>query len=444
LLEHPAPTRWRGPCDDLEAILTSIHLVAIWGGGCVGGDSGLSTDATDDLEGPRVVHLGAEESVLGAGGHSRTGIALEFLDDGSMASGRLGSYSASFDAYDHADDAVGAVIRGNFDAGELTDRLIFNDRWGDPVLLQQPDTNGFGRSILACGDVTGNGVADIAVAETLSDGSVGRWAVFVDGEADGTTLLSEILGPSVGCGDQNHDDVADFCTSRGVAFGPLTVGHSVAKSWTPTMSHVASVDLDQDGSSDLVLAGSSRAAVYGLGDLEHQNDLVDLSVEADLMWSAQGDAVTALSTGDLDNDGVDDLVVAVTGAAPRILIASTAVGGDLDALAVASIERADVETLRVGDLDADGWLDLVAAGAGEVVVWRGPIVGSQTVDDAAVVFRGMQYPSDGLGTAVATSDTDGDGVWELALGAPFFNSPEDNLDSAEGGRVWWLRAPLSQ
>lgn len=55
--------------------------------------------------------------------------------------------------------------------------------------------------------------------------------------------------------------------------------------------------------------------------------------------------------------------------------------------------------------------------------WRGPLSGELGLPTG--LYRGC-YDGDELGAAMDTLDTDGDGVWELAVGAGM------------GNTVWWL------
>ncbi len=216
-------------------------------------------------------------------------------------------------------------------------------------------------------------------------------------------------------------------------------------------------DQDGDGLPDLLVgapnhdAGEPTGGVYLVPGA--QGGTHELS-EAILLMGNESleSAGWAVSAGDVDNDGVDDLWVGAPGETEAsadagmayLLYGPITQGGGLslaDGILVGS-HRAD----RLGhavdarsDVHGDGYADLLVTApsalgqnldAGKVYIWGGPLSFTQDVDDAGFVFEG-DGAFEAAGTAAALlEDASGDGLADLAVGAPGFVSGSADVGAA--------------
>ena len=154
-------------------------------------------------------------------------------------------------------------------------------------------------------------------------------------------------------------------------------------------------------------------------------------VDADATWegdSALWEAGATLSSlGDVDGDGADEFVIGAPGAGGGQvhLLSGDAGSGALSAsgstwVAEGEGDLAASSLAPAGDVDGDGVVDLLvgAQGSGVAYLLTDP-VGGGSLADAQAIVRG----SDKLGSAVSTAgDLDGDGLSEFVVGASGYDA----------------------
>ncbi len=187
---------------------------------------------------------------------------------------------------------------------------------------------------------------------------------------------------------------------------------------------VAGADLDGDGLGDAFVGAPYRDSYAGgawwvpasLGAVA----LADAPTHVASFGAFTGEQVAIL--GDTDGDGVGEIAVTAYGDAWSTLLNvwSGAPAGELtdaDAVARFEIGRGSSLSARLaagrGDVDGDGLADLVAGTAGTagtyVEVWHGPVTGTGAADAS------FATPEAVAGLAIL-GDTDGDGIDDVAIG----------------------------
>ena len=227
----------------------------------------------------------------------------------------------------------------------------------------------------------------------------------------------------------------------------------------------ASGDLNDDGQTDLVLYGYNPpyADAYGDGSVYLLFGPLTSSKAADThaghdWWSDGSSAArhgSALLIDDLDNDGVQDLLVGAHGDSSSSYLGgavylylgpmsapNTSSGGEAALTWTGDTEDAVGDSLASGDLNGDGIEDLVVGASkdtsqnGSVFVLYGPPTQGSLKLVADLQLNGSG--SEEAGAELLIADWNGDGNPELAVGAPAYSLNTGRvyiLDSLSAGAI---------
>lgn len=258
--------------------------------------------------------------------------------------------------------------------------------------------------VIAMADLNGDGHLDI-----VSGGD--RMAALL-GNGNGTFAPARMLDPGGWVpvvADLNGDGIPDLAATRyggsvavwlGTGSGDFGPSSSFVTGFND--SPLAVGDIDGDGIPDIVSASDFNATVSvlpGNGDGSFGKALA-YPVEA---------FPTAAAAGDLDEHGALDLVVANSNSGSLSLFRG---GGDGTFTAAGTVAAVFPVTVSIDDLNRDGVQDLVVGGAGATVLLG---TGGMTYQPPVTYGDTLDSPD------VAAGDLNGDGIADLAasdLGGP--------------------------
>ncbi|HEX3128188.1 MAG TPA: FG-GAP-like repeat-containing protein [Thermoanaerobaculia bacterium] len=260
----------------------------------------------------------------------------------------------------------------------------------------------------------GDGTFEDATATAGLAGTGATAAAVLDFDIEGDLDLALVGGTAgkTGAGDLRRNNLSGPLESVGEQALPREV-------FQDPRGLVAS-DLDRDGDLDLVVAhGKGLSWIDNL----RQGRFGDRTAAAGLAKAAPAAAVTS---ADLDNDGLPDLIAAGPGGLQAWHGRRTA----FEPWNLSLPDKPGFSDVLAFDADNDGRLDLAAAGPSGVV-----ILGQHGSMFEALPIEGDPSPV----TTLTAADLDGDGDLDLVAAGP---SGLHRLDNDGGNRNHWLTVRL--
>jgi uncharacterized protein YegL len=203
----------------------------------------------------------------------------------------------------------------------------------------------------------------------------------------------------VDCGTCAQGSWCDASGQCGACSGAVSFAAPVSYAAGPTLSAIATADLDGDGTLDLIAAGSgSFVSVL----LNQGNGTFSPKID----YAAGFANVRSLVAADLDGDGKRDIVVSYYGGAVGVLLNN---GNGTFAMSVTYFTSPGAFSVAVADLNGDGAADLAVANAGDTRVSVLLNKGNGTFA-VAVKYTVAANPN-----SIAAADLDGDGKPDLAV-----------------------------
>ncbi|HEX7077057.1 MAG TPA: FG-GAP-like repeat-containing protein [Candidatus Eisenbacteria bacterium] len=221
------------------------------------------------------------------------------------------------------------------------------------------------QTAIATADFTLDGTPDAVVANSKSDGYWYATQMIGNGNGTFTAGISNVIPEepaAMDTGDFNRDGIPDFVIACGAGDAVLIEMGTVADTLTmPSMvafnlgyefSDVAVADFNRDGRQDIAAASAASSAVLvflGNGDG---------TFAAPLSASTGSFGPTSIAVGDVDRDGIPDLVAALgVGINPNSIGTMHGRGdGMFDTIRPYTVGQTPY-ALALGDLNRDGFLD---------------------------------------------------------------------------------------
>jgi hypothetical protein len=252
-------------------------------------------------------------------------------------------------------------------------------------------------------DLNGDGYADVAIGAPGASGGRGRVHVYYGGATLPTAPSVSIDAPELG--QRFGTSVASAGDFDGDGFGDLVVGAPMALPFDPSFPVSPALYVYRGGASGV--AATPFATLIGPPDPSHPFMAPDRTLQL-------GAAVSA--AGDVDGDGYADIIAATHGPVGQQPRAAYLFRGRPNGVSIAEPMVIGRTVAGAGDFDGDRFSDFVVADdlTDRVTVYFGAGVGAFASTSLPEFFANEAFGA----SIAAVGDTNGDGRGDLVIGAP--------------------------